>query len=123
MLGRSAIESFLAALFAALAGGALAQPAPLTATAVTLTPVDANPVLAPGEEGAWDAVSIRFPHVLRHDGAYHMFYASFQSREQPTAIGYARSDDGLTWTKFLGNPVLSRVGCRRLIGFHPATAR
>lgn len=61
MLGRSAIESFLAALLAALAGGALAQPAPLTAAAVTLTPVDANPVLVPGEEGAWDAVSIRFP--------------------------------------------------------------
>jgi predicted GH43/DUF377 family glycosyl hydrolase len=48
-----------------------------------------------------------YPSVMRIDGVYLMWYASY-SREnrQTTAIGFAASLDGVTWHKHPDNPVL-----------------
>ncbi|MEP7293824.1 MAG: hypothetical protein ABI835_18700, partial [Chloroflexota bacterium] len=49
----------------------MAQDAPV----VTLTPSE-DAVLTPGAEGEWDAVSVRFPHILFVDDIYYLFYGT-----------------------------------------------
>lgn len=77
---------------------------------VDITPIDDNPVIPLGAEGAWDDVSIRFPYVLVHDGLFHMFYTSYKSPGEPQKIGYATSEDGIQWTKYAGNPIFEESG-------------
>lgn len=49
-----------------------------------------------------------YPCVLRVDGVYLMWYASYlQKNHQTTGIGFAASVDGVNWYKHSGNPVLS----------------
>ncbi len=73
-----------------------------------LTPYEGNPILSPGEVGAWDAYGIAYSRVIYSDGLFHMFYLGWTDISQPdftTAVGYATSKDGLKWTKYDGNPV------------------
>lgn len=77
---------------------------------VSFTPIDDNPVVTIGEEGAWDDVSIRFPYVLYHDGLFHMFYTAYRNSTVPQAIGYASSEDGINWTKYEQNPIFEGSG-------------
>jgi predicted GH43/DUF377 family glycosyl hydrolase len=74
------------------------------------TEASSNPILVPGADGAWDADSVRFPHVIYHDSIFHMFYGTFQDFDTPVAIGYATSEDGITWTKYDANPILEGDG-------------
>lgn len=71
---------------------------------------DDNPVIPVGEPGEWDDTSNRFPFVVLHDGLYHMFYTSFRSANEPMAIGYAMSEDGMNWVKYENNPVFTGSG-------------
>jgi predicted GH43/DUF377 family glycosyl hydrolase len=63
----------------------------------------ANPVLDVGSSGSWDDLMVRSPTVI-HDGAiYHMWFSGHDGSTY--RIGYATSPDGITWTKYSGNPV------------------
>jgi sucrose-6-phosphate hydrolase SacC (GH32 family) len=66
--------------------------------------------LRPGADDEWDAVSVRFPHALFHDGLFHLFYGTFQDFTTPVAIGYATSEDGIHWMKFEENPIFEADG-------------
>jgi predicted GH43/DUF377 family glycosyl hydrolase len=63
-----------------------------------------RPVLAAAEP--WEKVAVMCPHVVYDRGAklYRMWYSGGEQNE-PNAIGYATSPDGLTWTKHKDNPV------------------
>ena len=65
-----------------------------------------GPVIKSGPPGSWDSKDITSPKVLFHDGTYHMWYTGINTKGQ-MAIGYATSPDGINWTKFAGNPVLT----------------
>lgn len=56
----------------------------------------------------WCRVQCMAPHVIHHDGAYHMWYVGNRSatRTADLALGYAHSRDGLTWTEHDANPIL-----------------
>jgi predicted GH43/DUF377 family glycosyl hydrolase len=58
-----------------------------------------GPVLT-GADGEWDEGSVGPGSVLYDGTTYHMWY------EANGQIGYAWSEDGISWTKFPGNPVL-----------------
>jgi hypothetical protein len=59
---------------------------------------DAQPVLLPGSEGAWDSLAVRAPSVVRTEDGYVMFYGGYDG--QQALIGMATSPDGVQWTKY-----------------------
>jgi uncharacterized repeat protein (TIGR01451 family) len=65
-----------------------------------------NPVLVPGQSGAWDAAGVYAPSVIYDGGVYKMWYRG-RDTNGIGRIGYATSPDGITWTKSGNNPVLN----------------
>ncbi len=66
--------------------------------------ISGRPVLS--ADAPWENVAVMCPHVL-YDGEarlYRMWYSGGEQRE-PNAIGYATSEDGLTWKKHANNPI------------------
>jgi predicted GH43/DUF377 family glycosyl hydrolase len=63
-----------------------------------------NPVLGVGPPGSWDDVSAYFPMVIYDGSTYKMWYSGFDGSH--VRIGYATSPDGMSWTKYSGNPIL-----------------
>jgi predicted GH43/DUF377 family glycosyl hydrolase len=67
--------------------------------------VVAEPVLKVSQD--WEHLIQIYPAVLKVDGVYLMWYASYlDEQRETTAIGFAASLDGLTWHKHPDNPVL-----------------
>jgi len=70
-----------------------------------------NPVLKAGELDAWDAGGVRQPTVIKDGNTYKMWYAGVMDpdltggEDDPYAVGYATSKDGINWTKSTTNPV------------------
>ena len=62
-----------------------------------------NPVLEVSEP--WEDWSIGHPHVIKDGDLFKMWYHSPEGGAQ--SVGYAWSTDGVDWTKYTGNPVLS----------------
>jgi predicted GH43/DUF377 family glycosyl hydrolase len=64
-----------------------------------------NPVLNLGGGGSFDEVYAGQASVILEGGTYHMWYSGVASSAQGIT-GYATSLDGISWTKYPGNPVL-----------------
>jgi hypothetical protein len=63
-------------------------------------------VLERGPAGAWDEKSVYAPYVKRVGQEYWMWYAGVDKSGR-TSIGLATSKDGLSWTRWKDNPVLT----------------
>ncbi len=61
---------------------------------LTWTKDSANPVLAPGNAGEWDAIMVAIPVVLFNDNLFKMWYGGFDGAIFQT--GYATSNDTTT---------------------------
>jgi predicted GH43/DUF377 family glycosyl hydrolase len=83
------------------AGGAHGQ--------TTWTKYVGNPVLPAGDAGTWDSLVASITAVLVEGGTYRAWYWGYQTLASIT-IGYATSPDGVTWTRYAGNPVLGPTG-------------
>jgi hypothetical protein len=81
------------------AGGASGQ--------IPWTKYAGNPVLERGAPGEWDAGLVDHSEVIFDGVMYHMWYAGGLVVHQ-SDIGYATSEDGVTWNKSEHNPVLLR---------------
>lgn len=64
-----------------------------------------NPVLDTGIPGEWDQNYAYSPAVIYDGREYKMWYAGYDGNS--VRIGLATSPDGINWTKYSGNPVLS----------------
>ncbi len=64
------------------------------------------PVLSYAGGGFWEAKGVSAPSVLYNAPKWEMWYAGTDATGR-YSIGYASSPDGITWTKYAGNPVLS----------------
>lgn len=71
---------------------------------VTWARYEGNPVITLGEPGEWDQSKAGWADMVYADGAFHMMYTGHD--DVTVQIGAATSGDGLTWTKYEGNPVL-----------------
>lgn len=78
-----------------------------SADGVTWTRDASNPVLTGGPVTAFDADGPFEPTVLKDGTTYRMWYEGLSSLV--SRIGYARSFDGTSWTKYPGNAVI-RLG-------------
>lgn len=76
-----------------------------SADGITWTKYAANPVLDLGAPGEWDEFSVYLPTVLYDGMTYKMWYSG-SNITMNFKVGYATSSDGITWTKYAGNPVL-----------------
>jgi hypothetical protein len=67
-----------------------------------------NPVLSEGSPGTFDSGGVADPDVTWDEQrkVYRMWYGA-QSFPTGTSIGYAISADGIEWTRYPGNPVIS----------------
>ena len=70
------------------------------------TKYSGNPVMVSGNTGSWDAY-LWEARVIKDDNIYKMWYQAATTNAGPFKTGYASSPDGITWTKYSGNPVLS----------------
>jgi predicted GH43/DUF377 family glycosyl hydrolase len=74
-----------------------------------------NPVLVPGP-AQYDATYVRSSDVLYDGHEYEMWYSGAPAsnastpNSYPVAIDFAISPDGINWTKYAGNPVMSGDG-------------
>jgi hypothetical protein len=67
---------------------------------------DAQPVLPPGDTGAWDDRGLDFPSVVPTSDGYSMLYSANGGDRPSTArIGLATSSDGVNWLRGSG-PVI-----------------
>jgi predicted GH43/DUF377 family glycosyl hydrolase len=55
----------------------------------------------------WENYILVYPTVIKVDDVYCMWYGSYSDKSRNyTALGFAVSDDGITWYKHPQNPVL-----------------
>jgi predicted GH43/DUF377 family glycosyl hydrolase len=70
-------------------------------------------VLQVGASNEWDNGFLEGPSVIKDGGIYKMWYCGYDvvvdgnGTDGHANIGYATSTDGINWTKYSGNPVLS----------------
>jgi predicted GH43/DUF377 family glycosyl hydrolase len=68
-------------------------------------------ILERGASGAWDDNFTHHPSVIKHGGVYYMYYAGAKATSASTyKIGLATSTDGINWTKYASNPIISNGG-------------
>ncbi len=63
-------------------------------------------VVSPGP-ASWEALSTVAPTVVYNGSMYLMWYRGYPYHGGPEAYGLATSPDGISWTKYSGNPVLN----------------
>jgi predicted GH43/DUF377 family glycosyl hydrolase len=72
-----------------------------------------SPVLMVGDDASWDNGFLEGPTVIKDGATYKMWYCGYdvvvngQSTDGKANIGYATSSDGINWTKYAGNPILT----------------
>ena len=75
-----------------------------------------NPVLVPGDWGAWDDGGYSEAGVRYNDGVFHWFYGGTKTLKLES-IGYAYSFDGYNFVKYPGNPVVTLQSVPDASGF------
>jgi hypothetical protein len=74
--------------------------------------VSSDPVFGASERGNWDDGGIQTPSIRRTDSGYEMVYSGYTNLPQDPSInyflvgiGYAYSEDGISWTRVSDNPL------------------
>lgn len=95
---------------------------------VVWTKLRGNPVLELGDTNTFDENGLGEPAVWYSNGSYWMLYTG-RDRQENRRMGFARSTDGVQWTK-LPNPVIAgaepwnaRVVCDPTVEVTPAGVR
>jgi predicted GH43/DUF377 family glycosyl hydrolase len=66
-----------------------------------------NPILIPGQNNGWDDGGLGEFTVFFNGTTYIMWYNGQAYMHETLKIGVATSNDGISWTKYPGNPVLA----------------
>ncbi len=70
-----------------------------------------GPVLTPGPAGAWDSAQVALGSVIWNGTSFLMWYSGSDTTTNTAgAVGFATSQDGISWTKDPHNPILSTSG-------------
>jgi len=87
----------------------------------------ANPVLSPGSPGSWDSDFVSSPSVIYNGSAYIMWYVGgkqpnefhYYTYSGSQGFGLATSTDGVAWTKYNSNPVMTSSTIDAAVMFDP----
>jgi hypothetical protein len=71
-----------------------------------LTKYEGNPVVVTGTVGSWDSNSVIASTVISDGTTYKMWYTGADAGGI-YSMGYVTSTNGITWTKYAGNPVIT----------------
>lgn len=75
---------------------------------VRFVPLQKCPLFAGTGTGTWDHEIRERGYILRHGGAWHLWYTGYSGERAATKmLGYATSPDGLTWKRHPDNPVFN----------------
>ena len=76
-------------------------------TLVEFTPFEGNPVFQGAGPGHWDEMIRERGWILHEDNVFHLWYTGYSPTQSGgmRKLGYATSPDGLTWTRYPGNPI------------------
>ena len=68
---------------------------------------NSDPVLQPSDGANWDSTHVGFAWILKDGAKYKMWYAgaSTEDPDDSAQIGYAESDDGISWSRSGLNPL------------------
>lgn len=67
-----------------------------------------NPVFTAHGPGNWDQAIRERGWILNEEGVYHMWYTGYGLPDSsPKKLGYATSQDGITWARYPQNPIYS----------------
>ncbi|MCK5560867.1 MAG: hypothetical protein KAJ51_09755, partial [Thermoplasmata archaeon] len=66
-----------------------------------------NPILDLGLSGSWDDAEVKDPCVLFNGIMYKMWFTGMKESNHVNKVGYATSYDGINWTKYPNNPIIS----------------
>ena len=73
---------------------------------VDFYPISENPVFKGTDIDTWDERIRERGYILKEGDTYHMWYTGYPQTEDRTLyLGYATSNDGLEWTRYIDNPV------------------
>ena len=61
----------------------------------------------------WDSGGLYSPSVILDAGLYKMWYSGYSGSSY--GVGFATSSNGLLWTKYSGNPVITNVDDQQVI--------
>ena len=57
--------------------------------------------------GDWDGDQLGVPTVISDTDRYRIWYEGYNDGTSEYSLGMAESQDGISWTKYIGNPVLT----------------
>jgi|SRR5690554_169669 predicted GH43/DUF377 family glycosyl hydrolase len=67
-----------------------------------------NPIISPKEDSAWESLAVCNPGVWYEDGTFYMLYRGAGHDEAHVInLGLATSKDGINFTRYENNPVLT----------------
>lgn len=67
-----------------------------------------NPVFTGSETNTWDQKIRERGYILKEDGRYHLWYTGYNKQSGKATeshLGYATSRDGISWSRYLNNPI------------------
>ncbi|HVO73713.1 MAG TPA: hypothetical protein VMT35_06795 [Ignavibacteriaceae bacterium] len=68
-----------------------------------------SPVLFPDSSG-WDSYHVSSGPVIKEDGTYKMYYSGWNDQYGSWPVGLAISPDGIHWTRYACNPIITGEG-------------
>jgi predicted GH43/DUF377 family glycosyl hydrolase len=72
---------------------------------VHFTPYKNNPVFAGTGSSTWDNQIRERGWILRDNNSWYLWYTGYTNIDSTKYLGYATSDDGITWKRYKNNPI------------------
>ena len=80
---------------------------------VNFTSYEKNPVFTGTGTNTWDQLIRERGYILKEDGMYYLWFTGYNKQSGKSTeshLGYATSEDGITWTRYINNPIYD-AGC------------
>ncbi len=75
---------------------------------VRFSPIPNNPVFSGTNENTWDKNIRERGYILNEEGLYRMWYTGYNdSISDIRYLGYATSKDGISWERYMDNPLVN----------------